>query len=38
MGGPRHGQNRALLDEFLDALALEGRSPHSVRAYRRDLA
>jgi len=26
-----------LLREFLDALALEGRSPHSVRAYRRDL-
>jgi len=25
------------LDEFLSALTLEGRSPHSVRAYRRDL-
>jgi len=25
------------LEEFLDALALEGRSAHSVRAYRRDL-
>jgi integrase/recombinase XerC len=35
MARPR--RKRALLDEFLDALALEGRSPHSVRAYRRDL-
>ena len=35
MATPR--RKRALLDEFLDALALEGRSPHSVRAYRRDL-
>ena len=25
------------LEEFLDALALEGRSVHSVRSYRRDL-
>ena len=33
----RPKRKRALLDEFLDALALEGRSPHSVRAYRRDL-
>ena len=30
-------QTRSLLTEFLDALALEGRSPHSVRSYRRDL-
>ena len=30
-------QTRSLLSEFLDALALEGRSPHSVRSYRRDL-
>jgi site-specific recombinase XerD len=30
-------QTRSLLGEFLDALALEGRSPHSVRSYRRDL-
>jgi len=28
---------RSLLTEFLDALALEGRSPHSVRSYHRDL-
>jgi len=25
------------LEQFLDSLALEGRSPHSVRSYRRDL-
>jgi len=31
------GQTRSLLSEFLDALALEGRSQHSVRSYRRDL-
>jgi len=31
------GQNQGDLDEFLDSLALEGRSRHSVRAYRRDL-
>jgi site-specific recombinase XerD len=30
-------QTRSLLAEFLDALALEGRSQHSVRSYRRDL-
>jgi len=30
-------QTRSLLAEFLDALALEGRSPHSVKSYRRDL-
>jgi len=30
-------QTRSLLTEVLDALALEGRSPHSVRSYRRDL-
>jgi len=30
-------QTRSHLSEFLDALALEGRSPHSVRSYRRDL-
>jgi site-specific recombinase XerD len=35
-GGARR-QTRSLLGEFLDALALEGRSPHSVRSYRRDL-
>jgi site-specific recombinase XerD len=35
MARPR--QKHAALDEFLDALALEGRSRHSVRAYRRDL-
>jgi len=34
-GGKR--QTRSLLSEFLDALALEGRSPHSVKSYRRDL-
>lgn len=34
---PGDGQARALLDEFLDSLALEGRSRHSVRAYRIDL-
>ncbi|HUT73321.1 MAG TPA: tyrosine-type recombinase/integrase [Armatimonadota bacterium] len=34
-GGKR--PTRSLLGEFLDALALEGRSPHSVRSYRRDL-
>ena len=28
---------RELLQEFLGALALEGRSPHSIGAYRRDL-
>jgi len=33
----RARQNQAVLVEFLDALALEGRSVHSVRAYRRDL-
>jgi len=37
MAKPRSARNRTLLAEFLDALALEGRSPHSVRAYRRDL-
>ena len=26
-----------MLEEFLGALALEGRSPHSIGAYRRDL-
>ena len=36
MAGTRR-QTRSLLSEFLDALALEGRSPHSVRSYRRDL-
>ena len=30
-------QTRSLLSEFLDALALEGRSPHSVSSYLRDL-
>jgi site-specific recombinase XerD len=35
-GGARR-PTRSLLSEFLDALALEGRSPHSVRSYRRDL-
>jgi len=30
-------QNGTLLAEFLAALALEGRSPHSVNSYRRDL-
>jgi site-specific recombinase XerD len=29
--------NERELEEFLGALALEGRSAHSVRAYRRDL-
>jgi integrase/recombinase XerC len=29
--------DRQALEEFLGALTLEGRSPHSVRAYRRDL-
>jgi len=33
----RRPDERALLEEFLGALALEGRSPHSVGAYRRDL-
>ncbi|MBN1460049.1 MAG: tyrosine-type recombinase/integrase [Armatimonadetes bacterium] len=34
----QHGQlGREALEEFLDALALEGRSPHSIGAYRRDL-
>ena len=40
VGGRRVGsrrETRSLLSEFLDALALEGRSPHSVRSYRRDL-
>ena len=40
VGGRKVGtgrQTRSLPGEFLDALALEGRSPHSVRAYRRDL-
>jgi integrase/recombinase XerC len=30
-------QNQAALEEFLSALALEGRSVHSLRAYRKDL-
>jgi integrase/recombinase XerC len=36
---PRHDRqsNERELEEFLGALALEGRSPHSVRSYRRDL-
>jgi site-specific recombinase XerD len=35
----RHGRqsDRQALEEFLGALALEGRSPHSIGAYRRDL-
>ncbi|HUW10350.1 MAG TPA: site-specific integrase, partial [Anaerolineae bacterium] len=35
----QHGRqsDRRDLEEFLGALALEGRSAHSVRAYRRDL-
>jgi len=40
VGGRKAGnrrQTRSLLGQFLDALALEGRSPHSVGAYRRDL-
>ena len=40
VGGRKVGARRptrSLLSEFLDALALEGRSPHSVRSYRRDL-
>jgi integrase/recombinase XerC len=39
-GGRKAGtkrQGQSLLSEFLDALALEGWSPHSVRSYRRDL-
>jgi len=33
----RRSHERELLEEFLGALTLEGRSAHSVRAYRRDL-
>src|SRR5574340_1751355 len=36
--GRQHGQSdQQALEEFLGALALEGRSAHSVRAYRSDL-
>jgi len=34
---PKPYQNHTGLDDFLASLALEGRSNHSVRAYRRDL-
>jgi len=36
---PRHDRqsNEREVEEFLGALTLEGRSEHSVRAYRRDL-
>ncbi len=33
----RRSHEHELLEEFLGALTLEGRSPHSVRAYRKDL-
>ncbi len=33
----RRSGERALLEEFLGALALEGRSAHSIGAYHRDL-
>ncbi len=34
---PKPTRNHAALEEFLAALALEGRSVHSLRAYRKDL-